>query len=113
MAVVKFAPYQGFLMGLPTDQNHFVFRWKGPGKILFSLTQKGDAVGCHFASDKKGLRHLKNACDEFVKFVFFLFKWCKMVIAHVSRCSIGRLIMKIGFIRLGESNQGTVYVRER
>ena len=111
MQEAKFFPYHGYLMGLPTNENHLVFRWKGPGKVLFSVAQKGEAVSCHFASDKKGLRHLKQACDEFVKFVFFLFDWCKMVLAHVARDSIGRLIMKIGFIPLGDSDQGTVYVR--
>lgn len=104
-------PYHGYLMGLPTDENHLVFRWIGPGKVLFSVAQKGLAASCHFASDKKGLRHLKQACDEFVKFVFFLFDWCKMVIAHVGKESIGRLIMKIGFVPLGDSDHGTVYVR--
>lgn len=111
MQAVKFAPYSGFLMGLPTDGNHLVFRWLGPGKVLFSVTQKGKAAGCHFASDKKGLRYLKQACDDFVKFCFFLFDWCKMILAHVSKDSIGRLIMKIGFVPLGNSDQGTVYVR--
>ena len=111
MEAVKFAPYEGYLMGLPTNKNHMVFRWKGPGKVLFSVCQKGNAASCHFASNKEGLRHLKKACDDFVNFCFFLFPWCKMVMAHVGKESIGRLIMKIGFIPLGDSDQGTVYVR--
>ena len=110
-AAVNFVPYNGYLMGLPTNENHLVFRRIGQGKILFSVTQMGKAASCHFASDKKGLRHLRKACDDFVKFCFFLFPWCKMCIAHVIPKSIGRLIMKIGFLHLGESSQGTVYVR--
>lgn len=110
-AEAKFSLYDGYLMGLPTNGNHMVFRWHGPGKVLFSVTQQGKAASCHFASDKKGLRHLKKACSDFVKFCFFLFPWCKMCIAHVGPKSIGRLIMKIGFIPLGYSNQGTVYAR--
>jgi len=111
MQEAKFSLYNGYLMGLPTNENHFVFRWIGPGKVLFSVTQIGKAASCHFASDKKGLRHLKKACDDFVKFCFFLFPWCRMCIAHVGPKSIGRLIMKIGFLPLGESDRGNVYVR--
>jgi len=109
---VKFTLYNGYLMGLPTNENHLVFRWTGPGKVLFSVTQIGKAASCHFASDKKGLRHLKKACNDFVKFCFFLFPWCKMCIAHVGPKSIGRLIMKIGFLPLGESEHGTFYMRQ-
>ena len=107
----KFSPYDGYLMGLPTNDSHLVFRWMGPGKVLFSVAQKGKAAICHFASDKKGLRHLKQACNDFVNFCFYLFPWCRMCLAHVGRESIGRLIMKIRFIPLGDSDQGTVYVR--
>lgn len=107
----KFVPYNGYLMGLPTDENHLVFRWIGEGKVLFSVAQKGLAASCHFASDKKGLRHLKQACDEFVTFVFFLFDWCKMVIAQVERPNVGKMIEKIGFSRIARTPKGLIYVR--
>lgn len=111
MQEAKFVPYNGYLMGLEADENHWVFRWKGEGKVLFSVTQIGEAVSCHFASDKKGLRHLKQACDEFVKFVFFLFDWCKMVIACVSVESVGRMIQKIGFIPFATADDAVFYMK--
>jgi hypothetical protein len=111
MVEVKFYLYEGDLIGLPTNENHLVFRWVGPGKVLFSITRQGLAANVHFACDKKGLRCLKNACFDFVEFVFKEFNWCKMCIAHIGKESIGRLIQKIGFVYIGSSELGTIYVR--
>ena len=108
-----FAPYRGCLMGLCTNDNHAVFRWRGPGKILFSVTQQGLAASCHFASDHDGLRHLKKAIDEFVQFVFCSLKSVTMVLAQVKRSSVGRLIEKVGFMPVTKVNDITVYARVR
>lgn len=113
MAEAKFYLYDGDLIGLPTNENHLVFRWVGPGKVLFSMTQQGLAANIHFASDKKGLRHLKKACIDFVDFVFSEFEWCRMCIAHIGKESIGRLIKKIGFVYIVSSELGSIYVRLR
>ena len=110
---VNFTPYSGELMGLYTDENHLVFRWNGPGKILFSVSQRGSAVSCHFASNKIGLRYIKKAVDEFVQFVFWLFDWCTMVLAQVERPSVGRLIEKVNFYPVAKCNNITVYARVR
>ena len=84
-----FTPYSGELMGLFTNESHVVFLWLGPGKVLFSVTQQGKAASCHFASNKKGLRFLKQAIDEFVEFVFWSLKSVTMVLAQVERPSVG------------------------
>lgn len=94
---VKFEPYEGDMIGLVSNSNHLVFRWyRTDCKILFSVSRRGDAASCHFASDKAGLRHVKEAIDDFVRFVFWLFDWCRMVLAQVERPSVGRLIEKCG-----------------
>lgn len=111
--LVMFRPYAGYLMGLYTDENHLVFRWSGPGKILFSVSRRGDAASCHFASDKAGLRHLKKAIDQFVDFVFGLFDWCTMVIAQVKSGSVGRLIKKVGFSAFAKGTEYTFYMRTK
>ena len=108
---VRFSPYSGDLMGLYVDENHLVFRWHGPGKILFSVSRRGNAASCHFASNKQGLRYIKKAVDEFVEFVFWLFDWCTMVLAQVSRKSVGRLIEKVGFEPFATSGEYTIYMR--
>ncbi len=108
---VKFEPYSGDLLGLYVDENYRVFRWNGPGKVLFSVSRRGNAASCHFASDKEGLRHLKQAIDDFVLFVFCLFDWCTMVIAQVQRDSVGRLIEKVGFLPVTVVDDITVYMR--
>ena len=110
---VKFEPYQGDLMGLTTNDNHLVFRWVGPGKILFSVSRRGNAASCHFASDRTGLRHLKQAIDDFVLFVFWLFDWCIMVLAQVSKPSVGRVIEKCGFSAVADCKEGTIYMRPK
>ena len=110
---IKFVPYSGYLMGLPTTENHLVFRYIGEGKILFSVTRQGDAASCHFASDKKGLKSVKTACDEFVKFCFWLFPWCKMCLAHIKPGGIARMIERIEFALIGGTTKGLVYARLR
>jgi len=113
MVEAKFYLYDGDLIGLPTNENHLVFRWDGPGKVLFSVTQQGLAANIHFACDKKGLRYLKKALNQFVVFVFDNLEWCKMCIGHIGKESIGRLIKKIGFVYICSSELGTIYVRLR
>lgn len=108
---LNFSPYSGDLMGLPVDENHIVFRWNGPGKILFSCSQQGEAISMHLASNKKGLRYLKKAIDEFVQFVFWAFDWCKMVLGKTDIPSIGRIALKTGFELVAENSKGAVYMR--
>lgn len=110
---VNFSPYAGDLMGLCTDENHLVFRWNGPGKILFSVSRRGNAASCHFASNKKGLRYIKKAVDEFVRFVFWAFKWVTMILAQVKKASVGRLIEKVGFMPVTNIGEITVYARTK
>ena len=98
-------------MGLHVDQNHLVFRWNGPGKILFSVSRRGDAASCHFASDKAGLRHIKEAIIRWCIFAFWLFDWCQMILAQVSRPSVGRMIQKVGFDPVTQAGSLTIYAR--
>lgn len=111
---VEFAPYDGDLMGLMTTPDHLVFRWNVPHcTILFSMTQQGQSANCHFASDKRGLRHIREAIDKFVRFVFSACDWCKMVIANVQRPSVCRLIRKVGFKWVAEVQGMQIYARAK
>ena len=99
--MIMFEQFTGDLRGLPTSKNHLNFRWLDPDcRILFSVCQMGEAASCHFCSDKKGLRRLREAINQFVEFVFVLFDWCKMVIAKVVRKSVGKLLLGCGFLRI-------------
>ena len=53
------------LLGLFMNENHVAVERIGKGRILFSMTQHGKALSCHFASDKEGLREIKQAIEEF------------------------------------------------
>ena len=103
----------GDLIGLPTNDKHLNFEWDGPARILFSATRRGDALSCHVASDKKGLRYLKDVIDSFCLWAFSEFEWCKMILAVTGRRSIEKLIEKVGFSLVADFDDKNVYMRVR
>lgn len=109
---VMFYLYQGDAMGIPTNDKHLIYRWhNNKCKVLFSVCKRGEAASCHVASDKRGLRLLKVACNEFFDFVMSEFKWCKRVMVAIKRPSVCRLVEKIGFELLGYADDSSVYMR--
>ena len=101
-------------MDIPTDKNHLVFRWcRDECKILFSVCKRGDAASCHIASDKKGLRLLRLACNEFFDFIMLEFQWCNKVMVAVNKKSICRMVEKIGFELLGKVDNSFLYMRAK
>lgn len=109
---IEFVPYGGPLMGLLVDENHLVFKWT-KANVLFSVSRRGNAASCHFASDKAGLRLLREAMNSFAEYVFWLFDWCTMILAQVKRPSVGRVIQSIGFLEVTQADDITVYARFR
>ena len=103
----------GDLLGLPTSDNHINVEWVGEGRVLFSMTQLGDALSCHFAADKAGLRWIKQAIEEFCSCAFSWFGWCKMIIAAINKPSVERIVRKCGFSRFGTSGNTLMYMRQR
>lgn len=110
---LKFEPYDGDLMGLYVDENHHVIKWTGPGTILFSLSRRGNAISAHFASDKQGLRHLKQAIEDCFHHVVWAFDWCTMVLAQVKSPSVGRLVEKCDFVPIATAGEYTIYMRQK
>ena len=97
MQTIRFIPYTGETGDLTTNENHLVFKWIEPStEILFSVTKKQDAAQCHLLCSK-GVKRLKEACREFVDFVFYLFDWCKMILIASNKNSINRLLEKLDF----------------
>lgn len=110
---VMFVPCRGE-PSLFSTADYLVFRWQGEGKIIFSVSRKGNAAYCHFHSDKAGLRHIKPAFNAFCEFVFWLFDWCEMVIATVrGRPSIERVLIKCGFSPFAQADDVTAFMRCR
>ena len=98
-------PYTGELNGLCTNGTHLVYRWDNEDcKILFSMTRRGNGMSCHFSSDKKGLRKLREAMEDADSFIYKNFAWCEMVFANVSLKSVERLIKRIGFVYMANSD---------
>ena len=103
----------GDLLGLPTNERHINVKWEGSGNVLFSMTKLGESLSCHFASDKAGLRHIKQAINEFCEWAFNVFKWCKMIIATVKIPSVARVVKKCGFSMFGTAAELDCYMRIR
>lgn len=111
MQTIRFIPYTGDTGDLATNENHLVFRWVEPDtKILFSVTKKGDAAQCHLFCFN-GTKRLKQACSEFVDFVFYLFDWCKMILVTSTKDSINRLLEKLKFELLYQGKDHKAYMR--
>lgn len=107
----KFRRPEGDLLGLTFDENHLIVEWCHNGRVLFSFERRGDALFCHFASDKIGLRFIKAAIDDFALLVREQFPWCKMLIAIVKRPSVARLIRKTGFTQIARAGEDEIYMR--
>ena len=110
---LKFMPYSGDLIGLPTSKDHLNFRWNKPDcKVLFSVCRQGNGASCHFASDKKGVFKINCAINEFCEFVFWMFDWCEMIIAKVNIKKVEAIIKRCEFKKIYDSDVN-VYIRKR
>jgi hypothetical protein len=113
---MEFVPYRGDLMGLAVNENHRVFEWLNDydAKVLFSMTRRGRALSCHFASNKGGLRHLREVLNCFCVFCFNDFAWCKMIMANITVPSVKRFIVKhCGFTIVFERKEKGEYLCAR
>lgn len=103
------------ILDLPSNGYHIHYKWKREDcTILFSVAQQGLALSCHVASDKQGLRKLKQAINEFCPFIFSQFPWSRMIIAKVdkvNRASIKRVLLKTNFEQVLETKKACVLIR--
>ena len=113
MVQAKFKVADGDLMGVLMSPQNVAVEWIGPGRIVCSFAQRGQAVSAHFSSDRRGLRHLKSAINDFCNWVFGAFEWCSMVIAIINKPSVVRLVKKCGFSHVIDVEDNTVYARSK
>ncbi len=107
-------PFSGDSMGVASSENHVMVELLIDGsRIVVSSTRHGNAMSCHFAAEKKALRHMKNAIEEFIQFVFKECQWCEMILANIKKTSVKKLVEKCGFFPVCEINDNTLYVRAR
>ena len=99
-------------LGVPLDENHGLVEWfDGEARVVFSFARRGNALDCHFAANKKALRHLRRAFDDFCELVRSEVKWCTMIISINNKDSVERLIKKLGFTYLISNEDCKAYVR--
>lgn len=104
--------YHGDTGGLCVNDNHSVYRWNNKDcKILISMTRHGNGMSCHFSSDKKGLRLVKNAIIDGMDYIFKKFDWCEMIFANIDTPSVERLVKKIGFSHVANSDSGRIFIK--
>jgi hypothetical protein len=106
-------PLSGDDLGVAKDDKHVLFEWHEHGRVVFSATQHGEAMSCHFAAEKKALKYVKIAIEEFINFVFQKCEWCKMIIAIVKVKSVERLLPKCNFQLVAELNEHSIFERVR
>lgn len=87
------------LYGLPTNDNHVIVEWLEPNTtVLFSFTQKGEALSCHYASKNNTFKQINKAMVDFVEFVKTTMPDITKLSALVlSQKVADRLVIVIGF----------------
>ena len=109
--------YPDDLMGVPHDKDCSFLQWsKGDAKVVFSYKAKGTqsdfVLDCHFAANKKALRHIRQAINEFCS-IMFEHDRCLAICAAVKRSSVERLVKKCGFTKFGVSTGENINVYAR
>ena len=93
------------LMGAAYDHNHTALGWNKKGKVVFTFARRGDALDCHFAADKKALRHIREAISDFIAWVRKNILWCKMLLASIEKNSVVKVVSSLNF-KYVTTNQG-------
>lgn len=103
------------LLGVTTSFNNMVVLWDGPGRVIFSFAQRGKSISAHFASNKEGLRHIKQAIDDFCEWIFYICEWCTMILAVIKskRLSVVRLVEKLDFSYVMTADDHIIYARAK
>lgn len=111
-----FFPYNGYVGELPMNENYLAFKWDKPGThVLFSACQQGKGIRSHFTADKKSLRYMKKALNEWNDFCFELFKDSDVLYAIIpkERKGIIRLAKACGYKILTEFKGIQVLIKEK
>lgn len=99
------------LQGVLMNKVNLACVWSGPGRVIFSFARRGQGMSAHFSSDKKGLRHIKAAINDFCVWIFENYRWCRMIFAMITKPSVERLVKKCLFTYLARQNDIRIYVR--
>jgi len=97
---------------LQTPETRLI-KWQGPGKVVFSYSQRGNALNVHLAADKSGLKYVKQALNDFCEWGFFMYPSTTMVLGMIKRDSVARLAKKCGFSHLFDQDGLKIYMRPR
>lgn len=99
-------------LGVAHDGNHEVFRWS-EARLFVSCCKKGEGISAHFATDRPGTRHIKQAIEEFCAWTFDVLPWCRIIFACIVKPSVERLVVKCGFSYLETIDDLHIYARFR
>lgn len=111
--LTAFKELDGDDLGVFKTPDTRLVEWTGPGKIVFSYSQRGQALNIHLASDRHGLKYLKGALNAFCEWGFFMYPSTTMVLGMIKRDSVARLARKCGFTHLLDQDGLQIYMRPR
>jgi len=101
-------------LGIERGESYVLSEWRGRGRVVFSATQKGKAMECHFSLEKKALRDLTEACEDYIEWVFEKCKWCTMIITAIDKPSIKRFVERLGFVAIANCQDNKqIFMRVR
>lgn len=75
-------------------ENHRCVKWL-QGNVCFSYTRKGNGLACHFATARGGVKKVREAFADFIRWAFYHFDWCEMLFACSDKESINRLLRRL------------------
>lgn len=96
--------------GLYWTPDYEVIRWR-EGGVFISFTRQGDAIACHFSSDRQSLSKLRDAMHDFFLFARQTMPWCIMTIGCIKRDSVVRLMKSCGFWHVVDRKNVKIYAR--
>jgi hypothetical protein len=82
-------------------------------EIYFTFAQRGKAMAAHFSASREDLRLIKPAIEAFISWIFAEYPWCRMILATIKKPSVKRLVERVGFEHVTDSEGKSVYMRAR
>lgn len=70
-------------------------------------------MAAHFSASKKDLRLIRPAIEAFISWIFAEYPWCRMILATIKKPSVKRLVERVGFEHVIDSEGQSVYMRAR
>lgn len=101
-------------LGVARIPEALVVEWvEGDCRVVCAYAKQGLGLAAHFAAEKKSLRRLKDAINDWCEWAMWAYPWCECIFAVIGIPSVERIVKKCGFRALAEVDRYRVYIRGR